>query len=29
MATSTFQMGLPEDFELRESLTMRPPKDMR
>ena len=29
VATSTFQMGLPEDFELRESLTMKPPKDRR
>ena len=25
---STFRMGLPEDFELRESLTRKPPKDM-
>ena len=29
IATSTFQMGLPEDSELRDSLTRRPPKDMR
>ena len=29
MAASTFRMGLPEDSELRESLTMRPPNDMR
>ena len=29
IAASTFRMGLPEDFELRESLTKRPPKDMR
>ena len=29
VVTSTFQMRLPEDFELRESLTMRPPKDRR
>ena len=29
IATSTFRIGLPEDSELRESLTKRPPKDMR
>jgi len=29
IAASTFQLGLLEDFELRDSLTMRPPKDMR
>ena len=29
IAASTFRMGLPEDSELRESLTKRPPKDMR
>ena len=29
IVASTFRMGLPEDFELRESLTKRPPKDMR
>ena len=29
IATSTFRLGLPKDFELRESLTRRPPKDMR
>ena len=29
IAASTFRMGLPEDFELRESLTKRPPEDMR
>ena len=29
VATSTFLFGLPEDFELRELLTKRPPKDMR
>ena len=28
IAVSTFRMGLPEDFELRESLTRKPPKDM-
>ena len=26
---STFRIKLPEDFELRESLTKRPPEDMR
>ena len=26
---STFRMGLPEDSGLRESLTRRPPEDMR
>ena len=29
IAASTFRMGLPEDFELWESLTKRPPEDMR
>ena len=29
IATSTIRMGLPEDSELRESLTKRPPEDMR
>ena len=29
MAASTFRLRLIEDSELRESLTMRPPKDMR
>ena len=29
VAASTFLLGLPEDFELRELLTKRPPKDMR
>ncbi|XP_050254995.1 uncharacterized protein LOC126700859 [Quercus robur] len=29
IAESTFRMGLPEDSELRESLTKRPPEDMR
>ncbi|XP_075659209.1 uncharacterized protein LOC142629107 [Castanea sativa] len=29
IAASTFQMGLPEDSGLRESLTLRPPEDMR
>ena len=29
IAASTFQMGLPEDSELRDSLTRRPTKDMR
>ena len=29
IAASTFQLGLLEDSELRESLTRRPPKDMR
>ncbi|XP_050269056.1 uncharacterized protein LOC126713356 [Quercus robur] len=28
-AASTFRMGLPENSELQESLTKRPPKDMR
>ena len=28
-AVSTFRMGLPENSELRESLTKRPPEDMR
>ena len=28
MAASTFRLGLPEDSELRESLTKRPPKNM-
>ena len=27
--TSTFQLGMPEDSELRDSLTRRPPDDMR
>ena len=26
---STFRIGLPENSELRESLTKKPPKDMR
>ena len=26
---NTFRLGLPEDSELRESLSKRPPKDMR
>ena len=26
---STFRMGLPEDSKLRDSLTRRPPEDMR
>ena len=29
IVTNTFKMGLPEDSELRESLTKRPPKDIR
>ena len=29
IVASTFKMGLPEDSELRESLTKRPPEDMR
>ncbi|XP_050248511.1 uncharacterized protein LOC126695734 [Quercus robur] len=29
IAASTFKIGLPEDSELRESLTKRPPEDMR
>ena len=29
IATSTFQLGLPEDSELQDSLTRRPPKDIR
>ena len=29
IAVSTFWLGLPEDFELRDSLTKRPPEDMR
>ena len=29
MAASTFRLELLEDSELRESLTIRPPKDMR
>ncbi|XP_075658748.1 uncharacterized protein LOC142628557 [Castanea sativa] len=29
IAASTFRMGLPEESGLRESLTRRPPKDMR
>ena len=29
IAASTFKMGLPEDSKLRESLTKRPPEDMR
>lgn len=29
VAASTFRLGLPEDYELRESLTMRPLKDMK
>ena len=29
IAASTFRIGLPEDSELRESLTRRPPEDMR
>ncbi|XP_050278266.1 uncharacterized protein LOC126719792 [Quercus robur] len=29
IAASTFRMGLPEDSELRELLTKRPPEDMR
>ena len=29
IAASTFRLGLPEDSELRDSLTKRPPEDMR
>ena len=29
IAARIFRMGLPKDSELRESLTKRPPKDMR
>jgi len=29
IAASTFRFGLPEDLELRESLTKRPPEDIR
>ena len=29
IAASTFWLGLPEDFELRDSLTKRPPEDIR
>ena len=29
IATSTFRMGLTEDSELRESLSRRPPEDIR
>ena len=29
IAASIFRMGLPEDSKLRESLTKRPPEDMR
>ena len=29
IAANTFRMGLPEDSKLRESLTRRPPEDMR
>ena len=29
IAASTFRMGLPKNSELRESLTKRPPEDMR
>ena len=29
IAASTFRMGLPEDFELHESLTRKPPEDIR
>ena len=29
IAARTFRMGLPEDSKLRESLTKRPPEDMR
>jgi len=29
ITTSTFQLGLPEDSKLRDSLTRRPPEDMR
>ena len=29
IAASTFWLGLPKDFELRDSLTRRPPEDIR
>ena len=29
ITVSTFRMGLPEDFELQESLTRSPPEDIR
>ena len=29
IAASTFRMGLPEDSDLRKSLTRKPPEDMR
>ena len=29
VVASTFRLGLPEDFELRELLMMRPPEDIR
>ena len=29
IVVSTFRIGLPEDSELRESLTRKPPEDMR
>ena len=29
IAVSTFRMGLPENLELRKSLTKKPPEDMR
>ena len=29
IAVSTFRMGLPEDSGLRESLTKKPPEDMK
>ena len=29
MAANSFRLGLLEDSKLRESLTMRPPEDMR
>ena len=29
IVASTFRMGLPENSELRESLTKKPPEDMR
>ena len=29
IAANTFRMRLPEDFELRESLTKKPPESMR
>lgn len=28
VAANTFRLGLPQDFELRDSLTMQPPKNM-